>query len=138
MRIVDPAISSKPSGLAQTDPPGRFVTGSGKPGGVHEGLGQKNRVIVDLDPVRRQAAQTESQYARRQIGGAGRRRKNEKTLVVRNEAQPAKVLGRNPANKAIPVGTFEGGGSPPQKGHPGGTGESDILERLPDETTNPK
>lgn len=49
------AVAGSPLGTAPCvacmDPVGCLVAGAGEPGGVHEGLGQPQRDVVEVEPV---------------------------------------------------------------------------------------
>lgn len=131
--IVDAAVSAEPPGLSQADPSGRLVTGAGESGGIHEGLGQKNRMVELTPPVGGETPQAEAQNPGGEMGRAGFWQ-DQKSLVVGDVAETAELLRGSPSDPAVPVAALERGGSPPQKGHPFGAGEGDVFEGFPDQT----
>ena len=104
-------------GPAHIDPVGGTVTGTGKPRGFHESLGQHDGMAIDRLPVGRKPAQVERQDTRSQIG-EGFSRENQKAGIIGDEVQTLAAQDLGPADPLLPCLTLVSGGLPAEKSYP--------------------
>ena len=110
--IVDAAVAPEPPGLSQVGPSGRLIAGAGKTGRIHEGLGQKDRMVELTHPVGGKTAQRQSQNPGGQMGRAGGG-PDQKSLVVGDVTETAELLRGRPPDPAVPVAALERSGPHP-------------------------
>jgi hypothetical protein len=130
MVVIPSGVSPVPPGLPQVDETGSPIAGSGKAGGVDEGLDEDDGMAVSVFPVGRKPMQAEGQHLRGQVGKTDSR-KDEKAQVVGKIAQTPGPLGNGPSDHPVPVPVAPCGRSPSQEGDPLSFEKGDIADRLP-------
>ena len=127
-------VAAKPTGGPQSNPPGPFVTGSLIPRGIDEALGHQHGVAVAGDPVVGQPAGATGEQVAGEIGLVGAFGQQEKTAVLREEAQPRGALGFGPAKPAITRSQVQRGAGPAEESEPAAGGrDGDVAQRFADE-----
>ena len=108
---------AKAAGHAQAGPAGRLVAGSREACGVDEGFDGMERMAMNPLPVGGQPFDREGQDLGGQVPDPPGR-KNEVADVVGKIVQTTIGQIVRPSDEAIPEGTAESGGAPPQKSYP--------------------
>ena len=117
VHIATTRTAGEALGPAHIDPVGGPVTGTGKPGGFHEGFRQHDGVPIDGLPVGREPVQVQGKNAGSQIG-EGFSREDQKAGIIGDEVQALAAQDPGPANPLFPCLTLVSGGLPAEERYP--------------------
>ena len=122
-------FASAPGG-AHGDPIGRLVAGSLEASGIHEGLQQRQRVMVGPLPIGGEDAGHSPEEMRGQVGNADPREDKESGILGEEMDILGSVEGF-PSDEQIPADHLPGGRTPPDAGQGAILMEGNILEVFP-------